>query len=196
MENRKIAVLLIEDSIDDAELIKRKLEKSTDTKFQVMLARKLEDGLEQAEKNQPDLILSDLGLPDSHGLDTVTKILLAVPRIPLVVLSGFDDEATAIKAVQSGAQDYLVKGQLESLQLERALAYSIERAQLQMELEQHTQEIINIQKNLHKILEKNADAIIVVSEDKRIMFTNPAVDPLLGYSQKELIDQPFDFPLD
>ena len=195
MENKKIKILLIEDSVNDAVLIKRKLEKSANVRFQVTTVRTLRDALEHAIKNKPDLILSDLGLPDSHGLDTVTKILLEVPHIPLVVLSGFDDEAVAIKAVQSGAQDYLVKGQLESLQLERALAYSIERAQLQMELEQHTQEIINIQKNLHKILEKNADAIIVVSEDKRIMFTNPAVEPLFGRRQKELLNQPFDFPL-
>src|SRR4030042_1955864 len=195
MENRKIAVLLIEDSIDDAELIKRKLEKSTDTKFQVMLARKLEDGREQAKTNQPDLIISDLGLPDSHGLDTVTKILLAVPYIPLVVLSGFDDEGIAIKAVQSGAQDYLVKGRLDNSQLERSIYYSIERARLQHELEHNSQEISRLHGNLLKILENSTDAVVVVSEDGHIQFTNPAVENLFGHKQKELMKQPFQFPL-
>jgi len=196
MENKKIKILLIEDNVDDTELIRRKLVKSANTRFQVTTARTLHDGLELVEKDMPDLIISDLGLPDSHGLDTVTKILLELPQIPLVVLSGFDDEAIAIKAVQSGSQDYLVKGRLENSQLERSIYYSIERAHLQAELEQTTQEILNIQANLHKILEKNADAIVVVSEDSRILFTNPAVESLLGRKQKELLNQPFDFPLD
>jgi len=196
MENKKIKILLIEDNVDDTELIRRKLEKSANTRFQVTTARTLHDGLELVEKDMPDLIISDLGLPDSHGLDTVTKILLELPQIPLVVLSGFDDEAIAIKAVQSGSQDYLVKGRLENSQLERSIYYSIERAHLQAELEQTTQEILNVQANLHKILEKNADAIVVISEDRRILFTNPAVESLLGRKQKELLYQPFDFPLD
>ena len=195
MKNRKVKILLIEDNADDAALIKRKLEKASNARFQVTVARKLRDGLKQAEETTPDLILSDLGLPDSHGLDTVTKILLQVPHIPLVVLSGFDDEDVAIKAVQSGAQDYLVKGYIKDSQLERSLFYSIERARLQAELEQHTQEILNIQANLHKILEKNADAIVVVGEDRRILFANPAVETILGRRRQELINQQFEFPL-
>jgi PAS domain S-box-containing protein len=195
MENRTIKVLLIEDSVDDAELIKRKLEKLVRSKFQVSVAQKLNDGLEQAEKDAPDLILSDLGLPDSHGIDTVTKILLAVPHIPLVVLSGFDDEDIAIKAVQSGAQDYLVKGQIENFQLERSIYYSIERARLHDELEQNAHEISKLHANLLRILENNADAIIVVGEENRILFTNPAVESLFGRKSKELLHLPFQYPL-
>ncbi|MGD0780719.1 MAG: PAS domain S-box protein [Dehalococcoidales bacterium] len=195
MENRTIKVLLIEDSVDDAELIKRKLEKLVRSKFQVSVAQKLNDGLEQAEKNPPDLILSDLGLPDSHGIDTVTKILLAVPHIPLVVLSGFDDEDIAIKAVQSGAQDYLVKGQIENFQLERSIYYSIERARLHDELEQNAHEISKLHANLLKILENNADAIVVVGQENRILFTNPAVESLFGRKPKELLHLPFQYPL-
>ncbi len=196
MENNKIKVLLIEDSIDDAELIKRKLEKSASSKFQVAVARKLNDGLERAEKNAPDLIISDLGLPDSHGLDTVTKILLAVPHIPLVVLSGFDDEDIAIKAVQSGAQDYLVKGQLDNSHWERTLFYSIERARLQDELDENTQKISKLHINLRKILDNSTDAIVVVGEERRILFANHAVDSLFGRKSKELLNLPFQYPLD
>src|SRR4030042_20170 len=195
MENKKISVLLIEDSIDDAELIKRTLEKSVSTKFQVILARKLEDGLKQAELNEPDLIVSDLGLPDSHGLDTVTKILLAVPHVPLVVLSGFDDDDTGIKAVQSGAQDYLVKGRRDDAQLERSIHYSIERARLQHELEQNSQEISKLHVNLLKILENSTDATVGVSETGYKLFTNPAVGSLFGRNPKELLNQSFQYPL-
>jgi PAS domain S-box-containing protein len=196
MEQKNVKILLIEDNPDDTELIKRRLGKSVTVRFDVAAVRTLREGMEQLDGNTPDLIISDLGLPDSHGPDTVVRILREAPGIPLVVLSGFDDEAIAIKAVQSGAQDYLVKGRLESAYIERALSYAIERARLQRELEQHTQEIFNIQTNLLKILEKNADAIIVVGEDRRILFTNPAVETLLGRPQKELINQPFEHPLD
>jgi PAS domain S-box-containing protein len=195
MDNKKISILLIEDSIDDAELIRRKLEKAANTRFQVEIARKLEDGLKQVEINEPDLIVSDLGLPDSHGLDTVTKILLAVPHIPLVVLSGFDDEDTGIRAVQSGAQDYLVKGRLDDAQLERSIYYSIKRARLQYELERNSQEISRLHNNLLKILENSTDATVVVGENGGILFTNPAVESLFGKKPKELLNQSFQYPL-
>jgi PAS domain S-box-containing protein len=196
MKEKTIKVLLIEDNPDDAELLLRKLGKSVNGQLTVTSVKSLNDALKNIAQNKPDIVLSDLGLPDSHGLDTVTKIMCEAPNIPLVVLSGFDDEATAIKAVQSGAQDYLVKGQLEGRQIERSLFYAIERARLQTELEQHTQEISKIQANLLKILDKNADAIIVVGEDRQILFANPAAESLLGHRKKDLINKSFDFPVD
>jgi PAS domain S-box-containing protein len=195
MKTETIKVLLIEDSTDDCALITRKLDKCVNSRFSVVAVSRLAEGLEQLHRTNPDVILSDLGLPDSHGLDTVTKILCDAPHTPLVVLSGFDDEAIAIKAVQLGAQDYLVKGHIEDNQMERALFYAIERSRLQAELEQHTQEITNIQTNLLKILKKNADGIVVVGQDKRILYANPAAEALLGYKQKDLLDQKFKFPL-
>ena len=195
MEVKTTRVLLIEDNTDDLELIKRKLSRSTNNRYIVTTAKKLKTGLECLASEDVDLILSDLGLPDSHGLDTVTKLLCGAPHVPLIILSGFDDEAIAIKAVQAGAQDYLVKGQIEDSQIERSLSYAIERARLQNELEQNTQEICSIQENLYKILENNADAIVVVGTDKCILFANPAVESLLGRKQDELINKPFDFPL-
>jgi PAS domain S-box-containing protein len=196
MEDGSIKVLLIEDNPDDIELLQRKLGKSVNGQLTVTSVKSLKDALEHLAHNKPDIILSDLGLPDSHGLDTVTKIMCAAPNIPLVVLSGLDDEATAIKAMQSGAQDYLVKGQPAGRQIERSLFYAIERARLQTELEQHTQEISRIQANLLKILDKNADAIIIVTaQDRKILFTNPAAASLLDRRKKDLINIPFSFPL-
>jgi PAS domain S-box-containing protein len=195
MEERNINVLLIEDSQDDTELLQRKLAKSVNSHFTVIPARSLKDGLERLTTDSPDLILSDLGLPDSHGLDTVTQVLQMAPEIPLVVLSGYDDESVAIKAVQLGAQDYMVKGQLDGVQMERSLFYAIERSRLQRELEQYTREISRIQANLLKILDKNADAIIVVSKDKRILFINPAAESLFRCKKKTLLNTPFGYPV-
>jgi PAS domain S-box-containing protein len=196
MEDNNYKILLIEDNPDDAELMKRRLAKSPNAKFTVTAVKTLHEALAELERDTPDLIISDLGLPDSHGLDTVRNILSKAPRLPLVVLSGFDDEVTAVKAVKAGAQDYMVKGQLEGIYMERSLFYAMERSRMQGELEQHAQEILSIQTNLLKILDKNADAIIVVSEDNRILFTNPAVETLLGQTQKELINKPFNYPID
>jgi PAS domain S-box-containing protein len=195
MEDKIINVLLIEDNPDDVELLRRKLTKSASRQFTVTLVRSLKEGLVELSKSSPDLILSDLGLPDSHGLDTVTKVLQMASNIPLVVLTGYDDEAVAIKAVQLGAQDYLVKGQLDSSQIERAFFYAIERSRLQGELEQHTEELKKIQANLLKILDKNADAIIVISQDKQTLFINPAAESLFRRKKKDLLNKPFAFSL-
>ena len=196
MEERNINVLLIEDNQDDAELLQRKLAKSVNGHFTVTPAKCLKDGLEQLSSNSHDLILSDLGLPDSHGLDTVTEVLQMAPDIPLVVLSGYDDESVAIKAVQLGAQDYMVKGQMDGVQMERSLFYAVERFRLQRELEQHTEEIYKIQANLLKILDKNADAIIVISKEKQILFINPAAESLFRRKKKSLLNTPFNYPVE
>jgi PAS domain S-box-containing protein len=196
MEERNINILLIEDNQDDAALLQRKLAKSVNGHFKVTPARCLKDGLEKLSEQSHDLILSDLGLPDSHGLDTVTQVLQMAPNIPLVVLSGYDDENVAIKAVQLGAQDYMVKGQMDGPQMERSLFYAIERFRLQRELEQHTEEISRIQANLLKILDKNADAIIVVSKDRQILFINPAAESLFRCNKKALINTPFKYTVE
>jgi PAS domain S-box-containing protein len=195
MEGKNIRILLVEDNPDDLELFLRKLKNSVKVQLTVTPVKSLNKALDLISQEKPDIILSDLGLPDSHGLDTVTKIICAAPNIPLVVLSGFDDEETAIKAVQSGAQDYLVKGKLEGRDVERSLFYAIERARLQAELEQHTQEIYAIQANLLHVLQKNTDAIIVIGEDRHILFINPAAESLLGSSEKELLNEPFPYIL-
>jgi PAS domain S-box-containing protein len=197
MEDKAIKVLLIEDNPDDAELLKRQLARSQNGHFAVTTVTTLKEGLKLlAWDDGIDLVLTDLSLPDSHGLDTITRVIYQSKHTPVVVLSGLDDEALAIKAVHMGAQDYLVKGQMEGRQLERALFYAIERSRLQSELEQYTQEVGKSRDNLRKIMEKNADAIVVVSHDRHMRFVNPAAESLLGRRKKELIGKPFGFPLE
>jgi PAS domain S-box-containing protein len=195
MDNKKIKVLLIEDSVDNAIQIQRKLENSPKTKFEITTVKTLENGLNRLAVEHFDLVISDLGLPDSQGLNSVKQILTKAPHVPLVVLSGLDDESVAINAVKAGAQDYLVKGQINEPQLERSLHYSIERARLHQELDQRHREIINYQTNLNKILEKNADAILITNKNNQILFSNPAAALLLGHEQKELQKEKFNFKL-
>jgi DNA-binding NarL/FixJ family response regulator len=101
----------------------------------VNCVRRLSDGLAALSNEMPSLVLLDLNLPDSHGAETFRRVLEKAPNVPVVVLSGQDDEALAIKAVHQGVQDYLIKGDITSKHLERALRYAVERQGLLRSLE-------------------------------------------------------------
>lgn len=122
-----IEILLVEDNPGDARLIKEYLSEVKNITFNFQLSERLMQGIEIVESENIDLVLLDLKLPDSEGLDTFRKIFAAAPHVPIIVLSGLNDEATAIKAVQMGAQDYLVKDKVESDLLIRSIRYAIER---------------------------------------------------------------------
>jgi DNA-binding response OmpR family regulator len=131
----KTNVLLIEDNPDDAFLIQEMLAEGNGV-FELTHADRLSKGLERVAAGGLDAILLDLSLPDSHGFDTFARVQAQAPGVPIVVLSGFDDEALAIKAVKEGAQDYLVKGQGDGSLLVRSVRYAVERKQLELEREQ------------------------------------------------------------
>jgi signal transduction histidine kinase len=133
-ENGTTHVLLIEDNPGDADLIRLRLVEGRPA-VTVNCVDRLSDGLAAMATDPPSVVLLDLNLPDSHGADTFRKVLEQVPGVPVVILSGQDDEALAIKAVHQGAQDYLVKGDLSSKQLAHALHYAVERQALLRSLE-------------------------------------------------------------
>ena len=114
-------LLLIEDNPADAMLIRKMLADPRVGPFQVEWVENLSDGLERLSKGGIVAIVADLSLPDSRGLDTLDRLLLAAPRVPILVVSGLDDEYMGSKAVQHGAQDYLPKGHLDRYTLSRAL---------------------------------------------------------------------------
>lgn len=126
MENEPASVLLIEDNPGDADLVRLHLVESQ-SDVQVNCVPRLSDALACLDVEVPTLVLLDLNLPDSHGADTFRRIMKKAPNVPVVILSGQDDEALAIKAVHQGVQDYLVKGDITSKQLEHALRYAVER---------------------------------------------------------------------
>jgi signal transduction histidine kinase len=127
-------VLLIEDNPGDADLVRLRLVESQ-SDVQVNCVTRLSDALACLELETPSLVLLDLNLPDSRGAETIRRIMQKAPNVPVVILSGQDDEALATKAVHSGVQDYLVKGDLTSKQLERALRHAVERQGLLRSLE-------------------------------------------------------------
>jgi signal transduction histidine kinase len=134
MNNGHTHVLLIEDNPGDADLVRLRLVEG-DSAVSVSCVNRLEDGLASISKQPPSVVLLDLNLPDSHGADTFRKVLEKAPGVPVVILSGQDDEALAMKALHQGVQDYLVKGDITSGQLERVMRYAIERQALIRSLE-------------------------------------------------------------
>jgi DNA-binding NtrC family response regulator len=136
-----IRVFLIEDNNDDAELVFRFLTGGQNVHFAVERANTLSSALDRLGGEKYDVILSDLGLPDSWGLDTFVKVHTAYPDIPIIILTGLDDETGALEAVHRGAQEYLVKSQINSRNLVRVIRYSIERQNLLVRLERSLKEI-------------------------------------------------------
>lgn len=130
-----VRVLLIEDNPGDATLIKEYLKEVRNSDFSVETAGKLQDGINILANHDIDTVLLDLNLPDSRGLETFEKIIAIAPKVPSIVLTGLDDEGTALKAVQKGAQDYLVKDKVDGELLARSIRYAIERKKSEEEHE-------------------------------------------------------------
>jgi len=129
-----LSVLLVEANPRDARQLQETLGRNDDDHYQIRHAKKLSDALGLLDEEAFDLILLDLSLPDSWGLNTVVQVHDKAPEIPIIVLTENDDESLAIKAVQEGTQDYLVKGQVSSNLLERSMRYAIERHRMLTQL--------------------------------------------------------------
>jgi len=132
--NDRIHVLLVEDNPGDARLVFELVGEVDPAGFEINHVSRLSEAMSFLESGEQDIVLLDLSLPDAHGLRTVKEILSHFPALPIVVLSGMDDEDIAVQAVQAGAQDYLVKGMGDGNLLIRSLRYSIERKQTEERL--------------------------------------------------------------
>jgi len=123
-DHKPIEVLLVEDNPDDAFLIQAMLsEPEYGADWRVTHVSRLWQGIERLQRDRFDVVLLDLGLPDSQGIETFRLLSAQTADTPIVVLSGYDDEFSAVEAVRAGAQDYLVKGRTEGDVLARAIRY-------------------------------------------------------------------------
>jgi signal transduction histidine kinase len=124
-------LLIIEDNPGDARLLREMLDVNGTHQAELMFAETMGEAEKCLAERVIDLILLDLGLPDAGGLIAIKRTRAAAPGIPLVVLTGLDDEELAAQSLQEGAQDYLIKGQIETRSLLRALRYATERKRLE-----------------------------------------------------------------
>jgi DNA-binding NtrC family response regulator len=141
MDAKPIIVLLIEDSEDDALLIRKSLAGAMKVPYELKHVDGLSRGMECLAGGEIDVVLLDLGLPDGRGISTFSVLHKHSPDVPVIVLTGHDDEELAIEAVQKGAQDYLVKGKVDGGLLRRSIRYAIERQKLSTQLKQSMKEI-------------------------------------------------------
>ena len=143
---KPIEVLLIEDSLEDTIIIKEMLKETSKIPLHLKSVDKLKSGFEKLFQESFDVILLDLNLPDSWGFDTFIRTYDQAPELPIVILSGFDDEEIAVRAVREGAQDYLIKGEIDGRLLSRSIYYAIERKKIE-------KEVMKTQMDLRKLIE-------------------------------------------
>ncbi len=174
-----IKILIVEDDLVDLKLLERLLSRSPLSQAIVQSATYLEAAKQMLREEQFDIVLSDLGLPDSCGLEAVKGLQECSPDTPLIVLSGLDDEATAVSAVKHGVQDYLIKGQVDGQVLVRAIQYAIERKKSERNLQ-------SAEQLYRTIFENSAVAIMMVDDQERLVSWNRFTESLLGRNKEQL----------
>ena len=179
-----IKVLLIEDNPGDARLVKEMLVDAWANKFSLTHVRLIGEGLSLLRDEGYHLILLDLSLPDGHGLDTVRQVCAVAPHLPVVILTGLDDETIAIRAVQEGAQDYLVKGQMDSNLLARAIRYAIERKRAEEKLRESEERFRELAENIREVF------YIYEQDMHQISYISPAYMEIWGRTCESLYQEP------
>jgi len=149
----------------------------------IVCVEKMSEAETHLAEHAVDMILLDMGLPDVQGLEAVRRAHAAAPRVPLVVLTGMDDESLAARALQEGAQDYLIKGQIETRSLLRALRYAVERKIMEAAL--------FVEKERAQVtLNCIGDAVICTNIAGNVTYLNLAAEKMTGWSRQEAADRP------
>lgn len=188
-------ILLLEDNPGDARLVRAILEEDSDEIFEIVHVTRLADAEGRLHRGDCDAALVDLGLPDSSGLDTITKLHREFERLPLVVLTGHDDAETRRQALSLGASDWLPKDDLDGGRLARSIDTAITRSRLTDALragKRHAHE------NEIRLLEFIVDAfepIIILSDTRHVLFANPAAGAALGARPDRLIGRYLPLPV-
>jgi len=184
MSAEKIDILMVDDDPGACRLVKLILAESRQpVEFVIESAGTLAEGLDALAGHSFDLVLLDLGLPDSDGLHTVDRMYKACPHIPIVVLTGLADEEAGVQAIKKGASDYLVKGRFFRDMLVRTIRYSLERKEVERKLQLATE-------RYRTIFENSAVAIMLVDEQERLVSWNKRTKTLLDMEKEDLYAKP------
>jgi diguanylate cyclase (GGDEF)-like protein/PAS domain S-box-containing protein len=176
-------LLLIEDNPGDVLLIREMLNEQAQHDIQVAHVSSMSEAEKHLAENKVHIVLLDLGLPDAQGMGCVRRAHAAAPRVPLVVLTGLDDESMAVSALQEGAQDYLIKGQIEPRELMRALGYAVERKIIE-------ETLFAEKERAQAILDSIGDAVICTDVSGNITFLNVVAEAMTGWSLEEAAGRP------
>ena len=177
MVTAPMRVLLVEDDRDYAAMLVAELDAAV---VEVQRAGSLAAAQVELSRAQFDVVLLDLGLPDSAGLATFETLHAAVPEMPMVILTGNTDDGLAALAMQRGAQDYLVKGEADASVLVRALRYARERSAFR-------QSMIDRESRFRALVEHSYDAVTLLSPDLRVLYDSHSIESLCGYTPEERV---------
>ena len=176
-------VLLVEDNPGDALLLRRMFREDGFHGMDVIHVERMSEAEACLANTAIDIVLLDLGLPDAHGLEALRRARVASPRMPLVVLSGLDDDSVALQAMQEGAQDYLTKGQIEPRELLRAMRYAVERKTIE-------ETLFTEKERAQVTLDSIGDAVVCADIEGNITFLNLVAVTLTGWSFPEANGKP------
>jgi PAS domain S-box-containing protein len=174
-------ILMVEDNQADVDLIREALPETGPVSFRIESVSRLSEALARLKYESIDLVLLDFDLPDSQGLETFHKLSEATSRIPVIILTGNDDQEVAVLAVRDGAQDYVVKGQAGGGMLTRMVRYAVERKRAEDALSEKTTMLDNILRSAIDM------AVATTDLDFRITYYNPMAEKLFGYSAAQVI---------
>jgi len=187
MQKQIINILLIENNPTEARLLEEYLQDEKEYKFKINLITRISYiRSDLIKKNHFDVILLDLGMPDSTGLNSLLKLQKRAFNIPIIVLAGSADKELAIKAVRKGAQDYLIKGEYDTNLLIKSIRYAMEHHRSVQIIKNYSQNLKKSEEQLNNIIENYSDGMIIIDLKKKIRFFNPAAEKLIGKSQKEI----------
>lgn len=193
--NTDLSILVFEDNEADANLLAEYLDIS-ELPHRLTIVKRLTEGLKLLKNQHYDLILLDLSLADTQGIETLEALREFTDDEVLIVLTGEQDEQLSLKALQAGAQDYLFKDTLNGEVLRRSIRYSIERANMLKKVEAQAVEMRHREILLRRIFDANTDAMLILTPQYEIKFLNPAAGRLLDADIQSLIGETFPFELD
>jgi PAS domain S-box-containing protein len=179
-----IRVLLVEDNPGDARLIREMLRQPDDIRFHLDIRDSLEDGLRHLQQQTADVVLLDLSLPDSSGLEGIGRLHTSFPALPVVVLTGFDDRTLGLQALQAGAQDYLIKGTVDGNLLQRALHYAIQRQASEEALRRSEEEYRSL---IDDVFNTSSVGVFVLNRDFKVVWMNDAAAQYFGLRREEVL---------
>jgi len=190
MNKKSIKILLVEDNPGDARLLREMLSRQEALDIELTHVSSMNGAENHIAKNAVDIILLDLGLPDVQGLGAVRRARAAAPRVPLVVLTGLDDEALAAQVLQEGAQEHLIKGQIETRGLVRAMRYAIERKVMEEALLEEEEALFVEKERAQVTLNSIGDAVICTDISGNITFLNLVAERMTSWSREEAQGRP------
>ncbi|HAV14269.1 MAG TPA: hypothetical protein DCX06_12365 [Opitutae bacterium] len=194
-QEHDLNILLFEDNQADANIVTEYL-KDSELTHQLTIARRLSDGARILKKQSFDLIILELSLPDSKGINTLEAVRELSDNEVIIVLTAAKNEKFSLQALKTGAQDYLIKNTLSSEVLRRAIRYAIERTKLIKEIEASAVEMKHREILLRRIFDANTDAMLILTPEYEIKFLNPAAGQLLEADIDSLIGETFPFELE